>query len=629
MADKPTIPDFPNLPDFGQMITQACEVVASVRGIPYDFNGTLSLENKFVILFKTVKEMFDAQDALVKSYKELYEFINTYFDNLDVQEEVNKKIQSMVDDGRLLTLIAPTVASNTSSWLHSNITNPSNPPIDKSLSVENAAADAFTTGFYTTRKAIRATEQLGITTTFQNGNLTISLKNGKNTNFVWSERLHYSTEDIDAITLPAQTETIIVWLTRVNKKTILNAAYESLNLYIPKDAIIIYIAFTNTTSIVYEVLNIDTVTTNNIDATLTIRGKAADSFITGQYTTRLAIAATREIGLDITFQNGNITFRIKKGAIDNFVWSEHSYIQTNDIQNITIPASIGTIVAYFLLENRKTTIHALYENRSGYTIPASAIIFYIGFTNTSSIITEIFNIDNINAKAKNCVKTPGIYNKKIVLGGDSITHGVGGTGWSQNGRTIITVDGTTWKESPNSYSWANLLIKLLTEQYNCTVTNNGCTGTTSDFWATNINTLLPVDTDLFILTIGTNDRNLATIEKCRQNILTSFPVIKRYCADHDIRLCVFSPIPASQNNEDSKQAKTWQINEWLREICFIENIEYYNLHDYIYNWYFSKGEPIGTYADGLHPNDLMYYYMFYAYCILLDIAPGLPVPPKP
>lgn len=146
MAEKPTIPDFPALPDFGQMITQACEVVASVRGIPYDFNGTLSLENKFVVLFKTVKEMFDAQDALVKSYKELYEFVNTYFDNLDVQEEVNKKIQSMSDDGSLLDLIAPTIETNTSSWLKKNITNPSNPPIDKSLTVENSAADAKTVG---------------------------------------------------------------------------------------------------------------------------------------------------------------------------------------------------------------------------------------------------------------------------------------------------------------------------------------------------------------------------------------------------------------------------------------------------------------------------------------------------
>ena len=107
MAVKPTIPDFPTLPDFGQMITQACEVVASVRGIPYDFNGTLSLENKFVVLFKTVKEMFDAQDDLVKSYKALYDFVNNYFSNLDVQEEINTKIKNMVNTGELTTLILP------------------------------------------------------------------------------------------------------------------------------------------------------------------------------------------------------------------------------------------------------------------------------------------------------------------------------------------------------------------------------------------------------------------------------------------------------------------------------------------------------------------------------------------
>lgn len=146
MAEKPTIPDFPTLPDFGQMITQACEVVASVRGIPYDFNGTLSLENKFVVLFKTVKEMFDAQDELVKSYKALYDFVNQYFTNLDIQTEVNKKIEEIKDSGELLNLLKPTVSNEVSTWLTSNITNPSNPPIDKSLTVENAAADAKVTG---------------------------------------------------------------------------------------------------------------------------------------------------------------------------------------------------------------------------------------------------------------------------------------------------------------------------------------------------------------------------------------------------------------------------------------------------------------------------------------------------
>lgn len=146
MAGKPTIPDFPTLPDLGQMITQACEVVASVRGIPYDFNGTLSLENKFVVLFKTVKEMFDAQDALVKSYKELHGFINTYFNNLNVQEEINKKLDNMSREGTLLNIIKPTITNETTKWLASNMTNPTSPPVDNSLSVQKAAADSFMTG---------------------------------------------------------------------------------------------------------------------------------------------------------------------------------------------------------------------------------------------------------------------------------------------------------------------------------------------------------------------------------------------------------------------------------------------------------------------------------------------------
>ena len=146
MAKKPTIPDFPTLPDFGKMITQACEIVASVRGIPYDFNGTLSLENKFVVLFKTVKEMFDAQDELVKSYKALHDFVNQYFTNLDIQTEVNKKIEEMKDSGELLNLLKPTVTNEVSTWLTSNITNPSNPPIDKTLTLENAAADSKVVG---------------------------------------------------------------------------------------------------------------------------------------------------------------------------------------------------------------------------------------------------------------------------------------------------------------------------------------------------------------------------------------------------------------------------------------------------------------------------------------------------
>ena len=172
MADKPTIPDFPTLPDFGQMITQACEVVASVRGIPYDFNGTLSLENKFVVLFKTVKEMFDAQDELVKSYKALYDFVNQYFTNLDLQTEVNKKIEEMKDSGKLLNLLKPTVSNEVSTWLASNITNPSNPPIDKSLTVENAAADSKVVGERLLKDGLSYSKQFSVSAYYKGSSIS-------------------------------------------------------------------------------------------------------------------------------------------------------------------------------------------------------------------------------------------------------------------------------------------------------------------------------------------------------------------------------------------------------------------------------------------------------------------------
>ena len=183
MAEKPTIPDFPTLPDFGKMITQACEVVASVRGIPYDFNGTLSLENKFVVLFKTVKEMFDAQDKLVKSYKALYDFVNQYFTNLDIQTEVNKKIEEMKDSGELLNLLKPNVSNAVSTWLTSNITNPSNPPIDKSLTVENAAADSKVVGERLLKDGLSYSKQFS-TSVYYKGSSSGTSTNANGTSFI-------------------------------------------------------------------------------------------------------------------------------------------------------------------------------------------------------------------------------------------------------------------------------------------------------------------------------------------------------------------------------------------------------------------------------------------------------------
>lgn len=130
------------------------------------------------------------------SYSALVSYVNNYFANLDVQQEINNKLDAMALDGTLATLMQPyipaavaadidsmvlsgefanivspfvqpavntkvnamaqdgslklitdpKVVEETDSWLNSHITNPSNPPLDTSLSLSNAAAPADLTG---------------------------------------------------------------------------------------------------------------------------------------------------------------------------------------------------------------------------------------------------------------------------------------------------------------------------------------------------------------------------------------------------------------------------------------------------------------------------------------------------
>lgn len=53
--------------------------------------------------------MEDNENELVRVYNELYNYVDNYFDNLDVQDEVNNKIEAMVISGEMQTLINETL----------------------------------------------------------------------------------------------------------------------------------------------------------------------------------------------------------------------------------------------------------------------------------------------------------------------------------------------------------------------------------------------------------------------------------------------------------------------------------------------------------------------------------------
>lgn len=78
---------------------------------------------------------------------EYEQFVTGYLENLDVQEEINHKLDDMLQRGELTPYMEPYIATNVSEWLEDNIT-PTTPAVDASLTVAGAAADAKATGDY-------------------------------------------------------------------------------------------------------------------------------------------------------------------------------------------------------------------------------------------------------------------------------------------------------------------------------------------------------------------------------------------------------------------------------------------------------------------------------------------------
>ena len=66
---------------------------------------------------------------------------------------------------------------------------------------------------------------------------------------------------------------------------------------------------------------------------------------------------------------------------------------------------------------------------------------------------------------------------RVKLLGDSITHGLGGTGFEQNGEPIAE----GFCRNPNGYCWAKQFKEYLEAHFPCEVINNACTGTDIQF----------------------------------------------------------------------------------------------------------------------------------------------------
>ncbi len=204
----------------------------------------------------------------------------------------------------------------------------------------------------------------------------------------------------------------------------------------------------------------------------------------------------------------------------------------------------------------------------------------------------------------------------IKLLGDSITHGVGGTGFEQDGEPIVE----GFARNPNGYCWANMFKSYMEEHYNCTVTNNACTGTRIEFILRNFETLVDEEDDLVICMIGTNNRHQAVwdkavytpsefVEKFYQNIKLLYQKLQ----EAGKTVIFMANIPASEANENEtrKIFHMEDVHHLYAKASLECGFAFVSLYQLFSAYLIERGLKVEEFlADDLHPNDAGYEVMY-------------------
>lgn len=160
MANKPGeanfFPDVPVYPEMGTFmpVYGKFDLTTYIQGAS-DYEIMAFLVGKYNACLEAYGNITKLSTETITACKQLQDWINSWFTNLDVQEEINKKLDSMVADGSFGTLLHHTfdtqinqqTTNTVTDWLVKNVTPAGSAvAVDKSLSIEGAAADAKSTG---------------------------------------------------------------------------------------------------------------------------------------------------------------------------------------------------------------------------------------------------------------------------------------------------------------------------------------------------------------------------------------------------------------------------------------------------------------------------------------------------
>jgi lysophospholipase L1-like esterase len=227
------------------------------------------------------------------------------------------------------------------------------------------------------------------------------------------------------------------------------------------------------------------------------------------------------------------------------------------------------------------------------------------------------SISMLNPKEIMADLIQGQTTKKIKLLGDSITHGMGGTGYTndaEHGEFIMSQGNNSWYVNTDGVCWANMVKAYFEEKFNCTVKNYGCSGINSAIVKANITTLIEADDDIVVLMIGTNDRHNNT----KEQFISNLKHIVNYCVTNQKQIILASSIPCSVTKETDNANRMYHMEDvdyMIMSVATQKGIEYVSMYkdflDYCQN---TDTDIDSLLADGLHPNDDGYAIMFKLFC---------------
>ena len=96
-----------------EKLTPFTKMIMTIGTLPSSFYASMSYYESMVWLYEYLKNEIipavnnngDAVSELQEKYIELHDYVEHYFDNLDVQQEINNKLDEMAEDGTLTNLI--------------------------------------------------------------------------------------------------------------------------------------------------------------------------------------------------------------------------------------------------------------------------------------------------------------------------------------------------------------------------------------------------------------------------------------------------------------------------------------------------------------------------------------------